>query len=67
MLDDLRAIVEPYTQADPALTSQRLYTRLSAAEVRRPLMAQKGDSDSDLPTVEVIRQRLNQTDPSWGE
>lgn len=60
LLDDIRAIVEPHTQADPALTSQRLYTRLSAAEVRRQLMAQKGYSDSELPTAEVIRQRLNQ-------
>jgi hypothetical protein len=60
LLDDIRAIVEPHTQADPTLTSQRLYTRLSAAEVRRQLMAQKGYNDSELPTAEVIRHRLNQ-------
>ena len=60
LLDDIRALVEPQTQADPSLTSQRLYTRISAAEVRRQLMAQKGYSDTELPTVEIIRQRLNQ-------
>lgn len=60
LLDDIRAIVEPHTQADPTLTSQRLYTRLSAPEVRRQLIAQKGYCDAELPTDEVIRQRLNQ-------
>lgn len=59
-LGDIRDIVEPQTQADPTLTSQRLYTRISAAEVRRQLIAQKGYSDEELPTSEVIRQRLNQ-------
>lgn len=60
LLADIQAIVEPQTQADPSLTSQRLYTRLSAPEVRRQLMAQKGYSDAELPSNEVIRQRLNQ-------
>ena len=60
LLDDIRAIAEPQTQADPSLTSQRLYTRLSAAEVRRQLIIQKGYQDAELPTEEVIRQRLNQ-------
>ena len=40
--------------------SNRFYTRLSAAEVRRQLIAQKGYKDAELPTEEVIRQRLNQ-------
>lgn len=60
LLSDIQAIVEPQTQADPTLTSQRLYTRLSAPEVRRQLIAQKGYSEAELPSAEVIRQRLNQ-------
>lgn len=60
LLDDIRAIAEPHTQADPALTSQRLYTRLSAAEVRRRLIEHKGYGDAELPSEEVIRQRMNQ-------
>lgn len=56
---DIRNIVDPYTQADPTLKSQRLYTRMSAAEVRRQLIQQKGYRDEELPTAEVIRQRLN--------
>lgn len=57
---DLRALVDPETQADPTLKSERLYTRLSAAGVRRQLIEQKGYIDQELPTAEVIRQRLNQ-------
>jgi hypothetical protein len=59
LLEDIRAIVEPHSQADPTLKSERLYTRLSTAEVRRQLIAQKGYRDEDLPSTEVIRQRLN--------
>src|SRR5688572_16184733 len=38
---DLRAIVEPHTQADPELKSTRRYTNLSSKEVRQALQ-QKG-------------------------
>jgi hypothetical protein len=48
------------SQADPTLKSERLYTRLSAAQVRRQLITRKGYTDEELPTAEVIRQRLNQ-------
>jgi hypothetical protein len=57
---DIGDIVDPYSQADPTLKSKRLYTRLSAAEVRRQLIQQKGYRDEELPTAEVIRQRLNE-------
>ncbi len=60
LLSDFRAIVEPQTQEHRTLSSQRLYTRLSASEVRRQLISQKGYSDGELPCDEVIRQRLNQ-------
>ena len=45
---DIRAIVEPHTQADPELKSSRRYTNLSAAEVRRALIA-KGYAGPNLP------------------
>ena len=60
LLEDIRAIVDPQSQADPTLKSKRLYTRISAAEVRRQLIEQKGYRDEELPTAEVIRQRLNE-------
>lgn len=37
-----------------------MYTRLSAAEVRRQLIEQKGYSDEELPSLETIRRRLNE-------
>ena len=60
LLLDIRAIVDPHSQADPTLKSERLYTRISAAEVRRQLIEQKDYRDEELPTAEVIRQRLNE-------
>ena len=35
---DIRALVEPHTQANPELKSARRYTNLSAAEVREALL-----------------------------
>jgi hypothetical protein len=37
---------------------QRLYTRISAAQVRRQLMKQKGYTDEQLPSAETIRVQL---------
>ena len=42
LLDDLKAIAEAESQTDPTFKTTRLYIRLSAAEVRKQLMAQKG-------------------------
>lgn len=45
-------------------TAERLkghvYTRISTAEVRRQLIAQKGYSAEELPSKETILTRLNQ-------
>jgi hypothetical protein len=59
LLEDIRAIVESQSQADPQFRSRRLYTRLSAPEVRRQLIAQKGYRADELPTPETIRVKLN--------
>ena len=56
---DIRAIVEPHTQADPELKSPRRYTNLSAAEVRQALRDQKGYADQDLPSERTMRDILN--------
>lgn len=60
LLQDLRAIAEQHSQTDPKFQSTRLYLRLSAASVRQQLIEQKGYTDEDLPSNEVIRQRLNE-------
>jgi hypothetical protein len=55
---DIRAIVEPHTQADPELKSSRRYTNLSAAEVRQALIA-NGHAEADLPRERTLRDILN--------
>ncbi len=59
LLTDIAAIVDSQSQTDPQFRSTRLYTRLSAAEVRRQLLAQKGYTDTELPTAETIGAKLN--------
>jgi hypothetical protein len=60
LCEDIKAIVDAQSQVDPSFKTQRLYTRLSAAEVRRQLIIQKHYSDAELPSVQTIRRRLNQ-------
>jgi Rhodopirellula transposase DDE domain len=60
LLSDITAIVDGQSQADPQFRTNRLYTRLTATEVRRQLMAQKGYTDKELPTAETIATKLNQ-------
>jgi hypothetical protein len=60
LLSDITAIVDGQSQADPQFRTNRLYTRLTATEVRRQLIAQKGYTDEELPTAETIATKLNQ-------
>lgn len=59
LLVDIRALVNGQSQTDPRFRTQRLYTRLSAAEVRQQLIVQKGYSDEELPTVRTSDRKLN--------
>jgi len=59
LLTDSTAIVDAQSQADPQLRTARLYTRLSAAEVRQQLIVQQGYTDEELPTVDTIGAKLN--------
>src|SRR4029434_1899626 len=59
LLSDIQAIVDSQSQTDPQFRTHRLYTRLSAAEVRRQLIALKGYVDETLPTVQTITAKLN--------
>ncbi len=60
LLKDITAIVDGQSQTDPQFRTNRLYTRLTATEVRRQLIAQKGYSDDELPTAETITTKLNE-------
>ena len=55
---DIRAIVEPHTQADPELKSERRYSNLSAAEVLEALQ-EKGYTQENLPSQRTMRDILN--------
>jgi len=59
LLADLSAIVDGQRQADPRFRTNRLYTRLTAAEVRRQLIAQRGYTAAALPTVQTSGAKRN--------
>ena len=59
LLTDIQAIVDGQSQTDPQFRSTRLYTRLSAREVRRQLIAHKGYTDAQLPTAATMSAKLN--------
>lgn len=56
---DIRAVVEPRTQADPELRSSRRYTNCSAAEVLQALRERYGYSADRLPSERTLRDILN--------
>jgi hypothetical protein len=58
LLRDIKAIVDGQSQADPDFRSSRLYTRLSAHEVRTQLIVQQGYSADELPTTRTISTKL---------
>ena len=59
LLDDIKDIADGQSQADPRFQTDRLFTRISAAEVRRQLIATKGYTDDELPTQQTINTKLN--------
>ena len=59
LLEDIRSIADGQSQADPKFQTSRLFTRISAAEVRRQLIATKGYTDAELPTQQTINTKMN--------
>jgi hypothetical protein len=60
LLEDLTDFVDGQSQTDARFESSRLYTRLSAAQVRAQLIVQKSYSEAELPSQETIRVKLNE-------
>ena len=58
LLDDIRRIMEPSSQAEPRLRTTLLYTNMTAQSVRDALVA-GGWSPESLPTVRTISNILN--------
>ena len=59
LLTDIEAIVAGQSQADPSFRTTRLYTRLTAGEGRRRLIAEYGYRDEQLPCVQTVGAKLN--------
>ena len=59
LLPAMKALVDRQRQTDPQVRTTRLSTRLSAAEVRRQLIAQQGDTDDARPSVQTLMTTLN--------
>lgn len=60
LLAHIRAIVEPTDQTDPTFRTTRLYTPLTAKEVRQRLRTQYGYSAKELPGRRTISTKLNE-------
>ena len=59
LLEDIQEIVDAQSQTDPQFRNRRLYTRLTAKEVRHQLIVTKGYTDAQLPKAETIGEKLN--------
>jgi hypothetical protein len=57
---DIRSIVEPSGQTDPTFRSTRIYSPLSAREIRQRLIKQFGYKDATLPCNRTLRTKLNE-------
>jgi hypothetical protein len=58
LIDKIHEIVGEKTQADPSLESDRLYTKMTAKEVRR-LLVESGFPDDKLPVESTLSRKLN--------
>ena len=59
LLTDIRDIAKGFSQTDPQFRTKRMYTRLTAEELRRQLIAQKGYPATAVPTARTLRTKLN--------
>ena len=59
LLADIQDIAKGFSQTDPQFRNRRLYTRLTAEELRRQLIEQKGYQTTELPTPRTLRTKLN--------
>jgi hypothetical protein len=59
LAEDIKAIVDPKSQADPHLKTPFAYTRVTAKAVRQALIDQKGYRDDQLPCENTMGDILN--------
>jgi hypothetical protein len=59
LFQDIAEVVKDHLQTDPTFQTTGLYCRLSAPEVRKQLIARKGYTNEQLPSVQTIGDKLN--------
>ncbi len=59
LLENITAIVKPSSQTDPTFRTTKLYTPLTAKNVRNRLFEQKKYLEYELPTIRTISTKLN--------
>jgi len=60
LLDDIKSLVEPTSQADPTFRTVQVYTPLTAKTVHKQLLNEKGYSEVELPSIRTLCTKLNQ-------
>lgn len=60
LLEDIKLIVNPVSQTDPTFRTTDLYSPITAQEVRRRLIEEKGYSPDKIPARRTISDKLNQ-------
>jgi len=60
LMNDIKDIVEPHSQADPTFRTTQLYISLTSGGVRQLLIEEKGYSNEELPTERTIANKLNE-------
>lgn len=60
LLEDIKSIVEPSSQADPTFRTTQLYSPLTAGEVCRRLIEDKNYDAEKLPCERTIRNKMNE-------
>lgn len=59
LIQDIRSLVEPESQADRQLRNTFAYTRITARAVRQKLIDENGWSEDSLPQVRTFNNILN--------
>ncbi|HEX7594621.1 MAG TPA: ISAzo13 family transposase [Anaerolineae bacterium] len=62
LLQDIQTVVAPESQTDPSFKTTRLYTRLTAKQVRSELAQQPAYREVALPSVRTFDTKLNDLD-----
>lgn len=57
--EDIKSLVETYSQADPKFQTNFAFTKMSARAVREALIQEKGYNDEELPCRQTIGDILN--------